>query len=266
MSSKPVMSYSTLRFEIGDHGIALLTIDRPEKLNALNADVIRELDDCFVEANETDDVRGVIITGEGEKAFVAGADIQEFVGLDSEAAEALARRGQSVFQRIENSLIPVIAAINGFALGGGCELALACHMRIAAEGARFAQPEVNLGLIPGYGGTQRLPQIVGRANATEMLLTGDMISASRALEIGLVNRVVAPEELIDIAFSLMLTIISRAPMAVSLALEAIRASYLPLEQGLRREASLFGRTFETEDFKEGVSAFLEKRKASFKGR
>lgn len=260
------MSYSTLRFKVDDDGIALITISRPEILNALNSNVLDELDACFSEANETDEIRGVIVTGEGPKAFVAGADIQEFLALDPDEAEDMARRGQSVFQRIEDMLIPVIAAVNGFALGGGCELAISCHMRIASDNASFGQPEVNLGLIPGYGGTQRLPRLIGRGNATEMLLSGDMISASRAYEIGLVNKVVAPDELLDTCRALMKTIISRAPVAIALVLEAIRASYLPPDEGLGREATLFGRACETEDFREGVSAFLEKRPAVFQGR
>ncbi|MCH8123150.1 MAG: enoyl-CoA hydratase/isomerase family protein [Bacteroidetes bacterium] len=260
------MSFSTVRFDVDDQGIGLITISRPEKLNALNATVLDELDECFSAANETDDIRGVIVTGEGPKAFVAGADIQEFADLNPEDAEDMARRGQSVFQRIEDMLIPVIAAVNGFALGGGCELAISCHMRIASDNAAFAQPEVNLGLIPGYGGTQRLPRLIGRGNATEMLLTGDMIDASRAYEIGLVNKVVALDELLESSKTLMTTIISRAPVAISLVLEAIRASYLPPDEGLRREATLFGQACETEDFKEGVSAFLEKRPAAFQGR
>ncbi|GMQ82086.1 MAG: enoyl-CoA hydratase-related protein [Rhodothermia bacterium] len=260
------MSYSTLRFDVDDDGIALITISRPEKLNALNSSVLDELDACFSEANETDEIRGVIITGEGPKAFVAGADIQEFVTLGPDEAEDMARRGQSVFQRIEDMLIPVIAAVNGFALGGGCELAISCHMRIASDNAMFGQPEVNLGLIPGYGGTQRLPRLIGRGNATEMLLSGDMISASRAYEIGLVNKVVTPDELLETCRALMKTVTSRAPVAISLVLEAIRASYFPLDEGLGREATLFGRACETEDFKEGVAAFLEKRPADFHGR
>ena len=260
------MSFSTVRFDVDDQGIGLITISRPEKLNALNATVLDELDECFSEANETDEIRGVIVTGEGPKAFVAGADIQEFADLNPEDAEDMARRGQSVFQRIEDMLIPVIAAVNGYALGGGCELAISCHMRIASDNAAFAQPEVNLGLIPGYGGTQRLPRLIGRGLATEMLLTGDMIDASRAYEIGLVNKVVALDELLEISKTLMTTIISRAPVAISLVLEAIRASYLAPDEGLRREVTLFGRACETEDFKEGVSAFLEKRPAAFQGR
>lgn len=260
------MSFSTVRFDVDDQGIGLITINRPEKLNALNATVLDELDECFSEANETDEIRGVIVTGEGPKAFVAGADIQEFADLNPEDAEDMARRGQSVFQRIEDMLIPVIAAVNGYALGGGCELAISCHMRIASDNAAFAQPEVNLGLIPGYGGTQRLPRLIGRGLATEMLLTGDMIDASRAYEIGLVNKVVALDELLEISKTLITTIISRAPVAISLVLEAIRASYLTPDEGLRREVTLFGRACETEDFKEGVSAFLEKRPAAFQGR
>ncbi len=260
------MSYSTLRLEVDDDGIALVTINRPDKLNALNSELLGELSSCFTELSENQSVRGVILTGEGPKAFVAGADIGEFVGLSPEKAEKLSLRGQAVFQQIEDLHKPVIAAVNGFALGGGCELALACHIRIAQEGARFGQPEVNLGLIPGYGGTQRLPRLVGLGIATELLISGDMISASRAYEIGLVNRVVGADELLESARSMMTLILSKAPIAVSMILDAVSNLHLPLSDGLKEEASLFGKVFETDDFREGTQAFLEKRRAVFKGK
>lgn len=260
------MSYSTLLLEVGDKGIALVTINRPDKLNALNAELLGELSSCLADLQENESVHGVILTGAGTKAFVAGADISEFVGLSPEAAEALSQRGQSIFQQIENLSKPVIAAVNGFALGGGCELALACHIRIAAEGARFGQPEVNLGLIPGYGGTQRLPRLVGLGIATELLITGGMIPASRAYEIGLVNRVVRAEELLDTARVMMESILSKAPVAVSMILDAVKLMHLPLSEGLKEEAKLFGQAFGTEDFKEGTQAFLEKRKPAFSGK
>jgi len=259
------MPYSTLTLDVDDDGVALLTINRPDKLNALNASVLADLDTCFEEMVSSATVRGIIVTGSGEKAFVAGADISEFIGLGSSDARALSVRGQRAFQRIADSRKPVIAAVNGFALGGGCELALACHLRIAAEGARFGQPEVNLGLIPGYGGTQRLPRLVGAGIATELLMTGDMIPATRAYEIGLVNRVVSAEKLIESARKMMAKILAKAPIAVSMVLEAVRDGHLSLKEGLRHEAELFGSAFDTKDFEEGVSAFLEKRTPHFEG-
>ena len=260
------MSFSTLRYELDGDGLAVVTIDRPKNLNALNSDVINDLDECFRQARIDDSVRGIVLTGQGSKSFVAGADVTQFLEMDPVSAQRFAIRGQSVFNRIEEMPKPVVAAVNGFALGGGCELALACHIRVASDNARFGQPEVSLGLIPGYGGTQRLPRLVGKGVATELMLTADMITAERAYEIGLVNRVVPRDELIETAKKMLLTIVSKAPMAVAFALEALRASDLPLRQGLLQEAALFGKAFATEDVKEGVSAFLEKRKASFKGR
>jgi len=260
------MAYSTLLVDVDSDGIAIVTINRPAKLNALNADVISELDDWFSKAESDSSVRGVIITGAGDKSFVAGADIARFKELSGEAGKRFAARGQSVFNRIENLGKPVIAAINGFALGGGSELALACHLRVASENAVIGQPEVNLGIIPGYGGTQRLPRLVGNGLATELILTGAMVTAERAHAIGLVNHVFAPEDLLAGAKKLVAKIISKAPIAVSLSLEAISYSDLPQAEGLAREAELFGKACDTEDFQEGVDAFLEKRKAEFKGR
>ena len=244
------MAYSTLLIDVDSDGIAIVTIDRPSKLNALNADVLSELDDWFVTARDDSAVRGVIITGSGPKSFVAGADIAKFKDLSRETGKGFAEKGQAVFQRIEDLGKPVIAAVNGFALGGGCELALACHLRVASDNARFGQPEVNLGILPGYGGTQRLPRLVGKGIATELILTGAMISAERAHEIGLVNHVFPPEGLLEGAKKLVASIISKAPIAVALSLKALGASDLPLAEGLRREAELFGQACATEDFQE----------------
>ncbi len=260
------MKLETLLYEVDADGTLLLTIHRPDKLNALNAQVIKELDRVFSSLESEPSVKGVVLTGAGEKAFVAGADIKQFQGLTPDDAEAFARRGQSVFDKIENLGKPVVAAVNGFALGGGCELALACHIRVASESASFGQPEVNLGILPGYGGTQRLPKLVGRGLATELILTGERVSAQRAFEIGLVNKVVDADHLLDQARHIVTRVTSKGPVAIKLALEAIRQSDRPLADGLRTEATLFGRAFDTEDATEGVTAFLEKRKPAFKGR
>lgn len=258
------MVLETLLYEVDD-GLAVITINRPDKLNALNALVLHELNQAFHQARTDNAIKGVILTGAGEKSFVAGADIQQFPDLDALEGHRFALRGQAVFNRIEEMPKPVVAAINGYALGGGCELALSCHLRIAAENASFGQPEVNLGIIPGYGATQRLPRLVGRGIATELILTGERISAQRAYEIGLVNRVVPPGDLLEAAKTMTATITSKAPLAVGMALEALRASDLPLHDGLRQEAALFGQSCATSDFKEGVAAFLERRPATFKG-
>lgn len=258
------MAFETLLYAVED-GIALVTINRPDKLNALNAAVLADLDRAFDEARRDDAVRAIILTGAGEKAFVAGADISQFTRLDARSGHRFALAGQAVFDRIEATPKPVVAAVNGFALGGGCELALACHLRTASEHAQFGQPEVNLGIIPGYGGTQRLPRIVGRGLAAELILTGDRIGAQRAYEIGLVNRVFPAGELIEQTKAFVRTIIAKAPIAVGLALEALRASDLPLREGLGFEAALFGQACSTEDFREGAAAFLERRKPVFKG-
>lgn len=257
---------TSLGLEIGNDGIATLTVNRPEKLNALNEVVLSELGRCISWVDQAEEVRVLIVTGAGSKSFVAGADIAEFRGLDESGGRALARRGQAVFSAIESLGKPVIAAVNGYALGGGNELALACHLRICSTRARFGQPEVVLGLIPGYGGTQRLPRVVGPGPAAEMILTGDPIDAERALALGLVSQVVEPEALLDAARNLALRILSKAPAAVRLALDALRGARLPLEEGLEMEADLFGRACGTEDFREGVDAFLERRKPDFKGR
>ncbi|MGA0254333.1 MAG: enoyl-CoA hydratase/isomerase family protein [Rhodothermales bacterium] len=260
------MVYDTLLVEVDDHGIATVTINRPDKLNALNAQVIEDLDAFFALAQEDEAIRGVILTGAGSKSFVAGADIARFQELDGVSGKAFAERGQAVFNRIENLPKPVIAAVNGFALGGGSELALACHLRIASDTAVFGQPEVNLGILPGYGATQRLPRLVGLGIATELILTGSMIKADRAYEIGLVNRLVPADDLMASARDMMGTILSKAPLAVAGSLRALRTADQPLSAGLQTEATLFGEACDTADFKEGVAAFLEKRKASFSGR
>jgi len=260
------MSHSTLLIDIDNAGIALVTINRPDKLNALNADVIRELDEWFSAAASDPNVKGVILTGSGPKSFVAGADISRFKELGPIEGKRFAEYGQSVFDKIEGLGKPVIAAVNGFALGGGSELALSCHMRVASTNALFGQPEVNLGILPGYGGTQRLPRLVGKGIATEIILTGAMINAERAHAIGLVNHVFPPEELLDGAKKLMDSILSKAPIAITLCLEALRAADLPQAEGLRHEAALFGQACATADFQEGVDAFLGKRKPEFKGR
>jgi enoyl-CoA hydratase len=259
------MDLQLLQYDVDQDGVALITINRPDKLNALNQQVLGELDYCARQARSDGAVKGVVLTGAGEKAFVAGADIGQFQSLDALQGHRFALQGQAVFNRLEDLPKPVVAAVNGFALGGGCELAMACHLRVASEQAQFGQPEVNLGILPGYGGTQRLPRLVGRGIATELVLTGERISAQRAYEIGLVNRVVPAEQLLETAKQLILTIAGKAPLAVSMSLDALRASDLPLRQGLRYEASLFGQACGTEDFKEGVGAFLERRKAAFKG-
>ena len=244
-----------------------LTINRPDKLNALNREVLAALEAGFAGALATPGVRVVVLTGAGEKAFVAGADIAEFVGLPAAALRAMGERGQRVFDAIAGSPKPVIAAVNGFALGGGCELAMAAHLRVAATTARFGQPEVKLGLIPGYGGTQRLPRLVGRARALELLLTGRMIDAETALAWGLVNRVVPPAELRAAAGALADEILAVSPLAVTRCLEAVRGGMeCALGEGLALEAALFGLCAPTEDMREGVAAFLEKRPPGFTGR
>jgi enoyl-CoA hydratase len=260
------MEFETLRYEVDDDGLATITIHRPDKLNALNAAVLSDLDRAFRQARGDAAVRGIILTGAGDRSFVAGADIQQFPELDALDGHRFALRGQAVFNRIEELSKPVVAAVNGFALGGGCELAMACHLRVAAENAVFGQPEVNLGIIPGYGGTQRLPRLVGLGLATELILTGDRIAAQRAYEIGLVNRVVPADDLLATAKDLLRTIAAKGPLAISFALEALRASDQPLREGLRHEAALFGQTCATEDATEGATAFLERREPDFKGR
>ncbi|MFZ5924029.1 MAG: enoyl-CoA hydratase/isomerase family protein [Bacillota bacterium] len=248
-----------------DEGVAVVTIDRPP-VNALNFQAVSELSSVFDELACSSDVAVVILTGKGEKAFVAGADIKEFPGLTRQAGIEMAMRGHALMSKIATFGRPVIAAINGLCLGGGCELALACDLRVASEAARFGQPEVNLGLIPGYGGTQRLPRLVGPAVAKELLFTGSTIDAQEALRIGLVNRVVPHSELMNACFDLARTILSKAPVAVGLAKRAVdEGMQVQLEEGLELEARYFGDACATEDMREGVQAFLEKRKPQFTG-
>jgi enoyl-CoA hydratase len=260
------MEYKNLLVQINEK-TALVTINRPDKLNALNHTTLEELKNLFEELQSMDDVYSVIITGSGEKAFVAGADIAELNKLNMIEGKKFAEFGQSVFNIIENFDKPVIAAINGFALGGGCELALACHFRLASENAKFGQPEVNLGIIPGYGGTQRLTRLIGSGRAMEMILTGDMIDANEAYRIGLVNKVLPSSELLTKAIEIAQKINSKSQPAIRLAIKAIKAAdKMNLNQGLDFEAVLFGLCCGTEDFKEGTSAFLEKRKPAFKNK
>ncbi len=262
---KAKSSFTNIRYEV-KKGIGYVTIDRPKVLNALNLQTILELMAAFSRIKNDENVRAAILTGSGEKAFVAGADIGELAQLQSIAGKDFALRGQAVFNFIEELGKPVIAAVNGFALGGGCELAMACTMRIASEAAKFGQPEVNLGIIPGYGGTQRLPRLVGQGKALELILTGDIISAQTAFQIGLVNMVVPPAELIPVCEKLLGKILKKGPIAVRLSIEAVNQGLrVPLREGLSIEANLFGLACATADMKEGTKAFLEKRDPKFKG-
>lgn len=257
------MDFKNLLIEKLNH-IALVTINRPDKLNALNADTIIELKNIFTDLNNDEDIRAVILTGSGEKAFVAGADIKELNKLNVISAKEFAEFGQSVFNYIENLDKPVIAAVNGFALGGGCELALACHFRVCSENAKFGQPEVNLGIIPGYGGTQRLARLINSGRALEYILTADFIDSSEALRLGLVNHVYPQNELMNKTKELAEKIIAKPFQAVKYALKSVNAvDEMPQKNGLDFEASLFALCCGTDDFKEGTSAFLEKRKPSF---
>jgi enoyl-CoA hydratase len=259
------MPHASIHTETADR-IATITIDRPEKLNALSAGTIEELAAAFTAALADESVGGVIVTGAG-RAFVAGADIAELANQGPAEAEARSLRGQAVFRQIERSPKPVIAAVNGFALGGGCELALACHIRIVSETATFGQPEVKLGLLPGYGGTQRLARLVGRGRALELLLTGETIGAEEARRLGIANHVVKPSELLHATRHLMQRILANGPVAVAMCLDAVdRGLSLPLDDGLALEASHFGMLAGTADAAEGTSAFLAKRPAHFAGR
>jgi enoyl-CoA hydratase len=260
------MAYETLICEIKE-GIAYITINRPKVLNALSDSVIDELEQVFIAVKEEDDVKAVILTGAGEKAFVAGADISQLVNLNPLEGKLFAEKGQKVLSLIEGLGKPVIAAVNGFALGGGCELAMACTLRLASSNAKLGQPEVNLGIIPGYGGTQRLSRLVGKGRALELVLTGRMVDAQEAREMGLVNKVVEPDRLMEEAENLARTIMSKGPVAVKLGMEAVnRGMEVSLDEGLRIEADLFGVCCATEDKMEGTKAFLEKRKPRFQGR
>jgi enoyl-CoA hydratase len=251
--------------ELND-GVLTLTINRPQVLNALNTETIDELRERMNEVYDDKDVKGVIITGAGEKAFVAGADIKEIAALNELNARKFAENGQEAFSLIENSEKPVIAAVNGFALGGGCELAMSCHIRVASENAKFGQPEVNLGIIPGYGGTQRLTQLIGKGKAMEILMTGDMISAREAHTLGLVNHVASDKsELLALCDQLLRKIMLKAPLAIGMVVNSVNAYYSEEENGYQTEANSFAHCVNTEDFKEGTSAFIEKRKPEFKG-
>ena len=253
-------------YEVED-GKAVVTINRPDKLNALNRATLEALDKALERAFTSEKVSVVVITGAGPKAFVAGADISEIAGLDAISGRAFAQYGQGIYARIEASPKPVVAAVNGFALGGGCELAMACHLRVASENARFGQPEVKLGIIPGYGGTQRLARLVGRGAALELLLTGAMIDAKRAFELNLVNVVVGEGEALKKALELGGAIAAQGPLALKACLEAVRSGLdMPIEEGCYLEATLFGLCCASEDMKEGTSAFLEKRKPRFTGK
>ncbi|MBM4171436.1 MAG: enoyl-CoA hydratase [Ignavibacteria bacterium] len=260
------MDFKNILFEVKNK-IGFVTINRPDKLNALNNETLDELYYCFSAVKNDEEIDVVIITGSGEKAFVAGADISELSKLNSETAKDFSEKGQSIFKLIENLGKPVIAAVNGFALGGGCELAMACSIRYASEKAKFGQPEVNLGIIPGYGGTQRLARIVNTGLAAEIILTGDIIDANEALRIGLVNKVYPSDQLICKAVELAEKISAKGQIAIRLSLDAInKTDQLNLENGLSFEAKLFGDCCGTQDFKEGTSAFLEKRKPNFTGK
>jgi enoyl-CoA hydratase len=269
------MTYQTLLASV-ENNILTVTINRPDKLNALNKTVMDELDQIMEEVYTNADIRSVIITGSGNRAFIAGADITEFAGLNAAEGMELARKGQGIFFKIESSPKPVVAAVNGFALGGGCELAMACHFRIASENAEFGQPEVNLGLIPGYGGTQRLTQLIGKGRSLELLMSGIKINAQTALQYGLVNYVVPQEELLNKTRSVLEVINSKAPRAVAQCIQAANAAFgnRPTDtstaysylNGYEIEVSAFGECFDTDDMKEGTTAFLEKRKPNFTGK
>ena len=260
------MNYENIIYEKKE-GIAYITINRPQVLNALNAQTIDELRRAFIDIKKDEAVGAVIITGSGDKAFVAGADINELSVQTPASGKEFASGGQHVLTMIENLGKPVIAAINGFALGGGCELAMACTLRIASENCQLGQPEVNLGITPGYGGTQRLPRLVGKGKAMELILTGNRIDAKEAERIGLVNQVVPHNELMDAATALAKKIMSKGPIAIRYAIEAInKGMEMSLQEGIYLEATLFGLLCATEDMKEGTRAFIEKRKPSFKGR
>lgn len=260
------MPFQNITVDVAEE-VATVTINRPDKLNALNDLTVGELGRAFEEIHGAEGVRGVILTGAGAKAFVAGADIAELAVQGPREGRERARRGQEVFRRIETSPRPVIAAINGFALGGGCELAMACHIRVAADNAKFGQPEVKLGIGPGYGGSQRLPRLVGQGRALELILTGEMIDAREAYRIGLVNAVVPQAELMRTAQEMMKRILANGPVAVALSIEAVvRGVELPLDDAMRLEADHFGLLAATDDMREGMQAFLEKRAPRFSGR
>ena len=257
--------YSTLITSL-QNDILTITINRPEKLNALNKQVFTDLESVVDDIQKNDDIKSAIITGAGTKAFVAGADITEFSAFNKQEAKALAKRGQDIFLKIEESKKPIIAAVNGFALGGGCELAMACHFRLASENAKFGQPEVNLGLIPGYGGTQRLTQLIGKGRAIELLISAQMIDAQTALRYGLVNYVVSAEDLLNKSITILQQINEKAPLAIAACIRAANAVFDETQHGYVVEIDAFSECFATEDLKEGTTAFLEKRKPIFSGK
>ncbi|PCJ88170.1 MAG: enoyl-CoA hydratase [Flavobacteriales bacterium] len=259
------MAYNNILTEI-ENSILTLTINRPDKLNALNTDTLAEIRSAIQSAYDELEVKGVIITGAGEKAFVAGADISEFMSFGPDEGKKLAANGQEIFNLIENCPKPVIAAVNGFTLGGGCELSMACHIRVASENAKFGQPEVSLGLIPGYGGTQRLIQLIGKGKAFELLMTADMIGAQDALQLGLVNHVTPQEELLPKCHEILKKIFTKGPVAISKIIGTVNAYFEEGTDGFQKEIDLFGDCCGTEDFREGTAAFLEKRKADFPGK
>jgi len=261
------MPYNHIAFDADAGGIAVVTVNRPDKLNALSAAVIGELQDAFERVRTERGIRAAILTGAGEKAFVAGADIQELAALSAVEAREFARRGQQVFRALETMGKPSVAAVNGYALGGGLELAMACTVRFAAENARLGQPEVKLGIIPGYGGTQRLPRLVGRGRALEMLLSGEPVTAAEAHRMGLVNAVVPPAELMNYSRTWLAKLLANAPLALGLVMEAVDVGLdSGMDVGLRFEAAAFGASAGTEDGREGTRAFLEKRKPAFAGK
>ncbi len=258
-------TYETLEPEMRDH-VLILHLNRPDALNALNSRMFDDLEEFFSHDYTFFPAKVIIITGRGDKAFAAGADIKELYGLSSQQAEELSLKGQRIFNKIEEFHLPVIAAVNGFALGGGCELAMACHMRVASEIARFGQPEVSLGIIPGYGGTQRLIQLIGKTKATELLLTGDMLNAEDAQRCGLTNYVVPPEQLIEKCIEMAVKLYSRGPLALSGVIRSINAFFERAVDGYAFEAKTFGEIASTSDFEEGTKAFIEKRKPVFQGK
>ncbi len=261
------MSYSHILFEADEAGIALVTVNRPDKRNALSGAVVGELKDAFERIARDRHIRAAIVTGAGDKAFVAGADIGELAALSPPAAREFSSRGQQIFRAIETSSKPTVAAVNGYALGGGLELAMACSVRFASENARFGQPEVKLGIIPGYGGTQRLPRLVGRGRALEMLLSGEPITAAEAHRIGLVNAVVPQAELLSFSRAWLQKVVANGPLAVGLVIEAVDAGLdRSLEDGLYVEGAAFAAGAATEDYREGTRAFLEKRRPAFAGK
>ncbi len=260
------MTFTNIIYKKRDQ-ISQITINRPKKRNALNRETLQELQKAVDFIKKDDSTRCVIITGAGDKAFVAGADISQFANFDEEAGRQFSQFGQQVFRKIERLNKPVIAAVNGFALGGGCELAMSCHLRLAATNAKFGLPEINLGILPGYGGTQRLPRLIGLSNALHITLTGEMISAEKAKQLGLVSEIIAPENLKERAFELASLLTKKAPIAVEYILSSIYQGLgRKMDAGLQIEADYFGKICQTEDMKEGTTAFLEKRQPNFKGK